>query len=373
MSIPATMKAAVIYGDHLTVKEVPVPEVRDGMVLIKTRAVAGNPTDWKHIVSKIGPQGSISGCDVSGEIVKIGANVDTSKYKIGQKAYGLTHGSSVKHPDNGAFAEYSLLDPKIAYFPNQDITMSGKDTIPEGTVKYFEDGASFPVSLTTAGAVLHSNLGLDLKWEPSEPQRDHPVLFWGGATGVGQLLIQVAKKIHGFTKIVTVASKKHEAQLKTYGADEVFDYHDADVIEQIKKKYPDLQIVVDCVSNENTIKQVYKCATESKSATIVQLTHLSIKDIPEEDRRDNKTIIGSMLYLATGEDVPFGPVHLPADPKFRKDVEEFVAFINPRINEGIIHHIPIKIYKNGLDDVQQILDDIKFGKNSGEKLVAILN
>lgn len=372
MSLPTSMKALVIDGDHLTLKEVPLPPMAENHVLVKNTAVAANPTDWKHIDYKIGPQGSICGCDATGEIVKLGSNVDSSKYKVGQKVYGLVHGSSVKHPQNGAFAEYSVMDPKVMYVPNQDISVSGKDDIPAGPVKFVEDTATFPVSLTTAGTVLHHNFGLDLVWEPSKPQRDHPVLFWGGATAVGQPIIQLAKKLHGYTKIIAVASKKHESVLKSYGADEVFDYHDADVIEQIKKKYPDIQTLVDCVSNEDTIKQVYKVASDDKPATILQLTTLSIENIPKEERKDNKKIVGSLLYLATGEDIPFGAFTLPADQAYRNGVIEFIEFINPKVNAGEINHIPVKVHEGGLNDVQQMLNDIKSGKNSGQKLVAVL-
>lgn len=373
MSTPQTMQAAVIDGDHLTLKEVPVPELRDGFVLVKNRAVAGNPTDWKHITWKIGPQGSIAGCDIAGEIVKLGPNVDTNKFKVGQKVYGFVHGASVKHPDNGGFATYSALDSKIAYTVDDSFEVSGKDQIPEGAIKYYEDVATLPISLTTAGAVLTTNFNINLEWQPSEAQRDFPILFWGGATAVGQLLIQVAKKLHGYKKIIAVASKKHEAHLKSYGADDVFDYHDADVIEQIKNKYPDIQNLVDCVSNNDTIKQVYAVASETKPATIVQLTTLSINDIPESERKDNKTIVGCLLYCASGEEIPFGAFTLPANPEFREKVIKFIEFISPKVIAGDIHHIPVKVYKNGLNDVQQILDDIQHNRNSGEKLVAVLN
>ncbi|KAL3232462.1 hypothetical protein RNJ44_04378 [Nakaseomyces bracarensis] len=372
MSLPTSMKALVIEADHLTLKEVPLPPLNDNHVLIKNVAIAANPTDWKHIDYNIGPKGSICGCDAAGVIVKLGANVDSSKYKVGQKVYGVVHGSSVTYPKNGAFAEYSTLDPQVMYVPNQDIEVSGKDTIPAGPVKYFEDVATFPVSLTTAGNVLYYNFGLDLVWEPAKPQRDHPILFWGGATAVGQPFIQLAKKLHGYTKIIAVASKKHEAKLKSYGADEVFDYHDADVIEQIKKKYPDIQTLVDCVSNEDTIQQVYKVASDDKPARILHLTTLSIDNIPVSERRENKKIETSLLYLAGGYDVPFGPVTIPADLEYRKHAIEFMKFINPYVNAGEIEHIPVKVHKGGLNDVSQMVDDIRKGRNSGQKLVAIL-
>ncbi|EGA77217.1 YNL134C-like protein [Saccharomyces cerevisiae Vin13] len=211
-----------------------------------------------------------------------------------------------------------------------------------------------------------------MTWKPSKAQRDQPILFWGGATAVGQMLIQLAKKLNGFSKIIVVASRKHEKLLKEYGADELFDYHDADVIEQIKKKYNNIPYLVDCVSNTETIQQVYKCAADDLDATVVQLTVLTEKDIKEEDRRQNVSIEGTLLYLIGGNDVPFGTFTLPADPEYKEAAIKFIKFINPKINDGEIHHIPVKVYKNGLDDIPQLLDDIKHGRNSGEKLVAVL-
>lgn len=69
-SIPETMKAVVIENGKAVVKQdIPIPELEEGFVLIKTVAVAGNPTDWKHIDFKIGPQGALLGCDAASQIV----------------------------------------------------------------------------------------------------------------------------------------------------------------------------------------------------------------------------------------------------------------------------------------------------------------
>ena len=372
MSLPSTMKAVVIEGDKPVVKEnVPLPELENGFMLVKPKAVAGNPTDWKHISYKIGPQGSILGCDVAGEVVKLGPGVDSEKFHVGDYVYGFVHGASVRFPTNGAFAEYVALDSGTAYKAPKTMKLSGQERIPEGPVTTFEAAASLPVSVTTAGVSLYHEFGLKLDYNGSKPQKDFPVLFWGGATGVGQHLIQIAKQINGYSKIIVVASKKHEQILKEYGADELFDYHDEDVIEQIKSKYPNIQHLVDCVSNTTTIQQTYKCASEDHEATILQLVTLSIKDIQPEDRRDNKKIIGTLLYKAGGRDVPFGNFTLPADPEYRKDTAEVIKFLNAKLDKGDIHHIPIKVYPNGLYDIPQILDDIENNRNSGEKLVAV--
>ncbi|QID82202.1 hypothetical protein GRS66_004612 [Saccharomyces pastorianus] len=115
------MKAVVIEDGKAVVKEgVPIPELEQGFVLIKTLAVAGNPTDWAHIDYKVGPQGSILGCDAAGQIVKLGPAVDPKDFSIGDYIYGFIHGSSVRFPSNGAFAEYSAISTVVAYkSPNE--------------------------------------------------------------------------------------------------------------------------------------------------------------------------------------------------------------------------------------------------------------
>lgn len=372
MSLPTTMRAVVIEGDKPVVKDnVPLPELEDGFLLVKPKAVAGNPTDWKHIAMKLGPQGAIVGCDVAGEIVKLGPNVDSNKFQVGDYVYGFVHGASVRYPTNGAFAEYVGLDSYTAYKAPKTMHLSGKDNIPEGPITTFEGAASLPVSLTTAGVTLYHEFGLKLDYTDSKPQNSFPILLWGGATGVGQHLIQLAKQLNGYSKIIVVASKKHEAQLKTYGADELFDYHDEDVIDQIKAKYPNIQHLVDCVSNPTTIQQTYKCASETEEATVLQLVIFTIKDIKEEDRRENKKITGTLLYKAGGKPVPFGNFTLPADADYRKATHDVIAYLNPKLDRGDIHHIPVKVHQNGLDDIPQLLDDIMNNRNSGEKLVSV--
>ncbi|CCE61689.1 hypothetical protein TPHA_0B00170 [Tetrapisispora phaffii CBS 4417] len=370
--MPSTMKAVVIEESKPVVKsDIPVPELEEGFALIKVLAVAGNPTDWKHIAYKIGPQGAILGCDAAGEIVKLGAGVDTEKFKVGDKVYGFIHGASVKHPENGAFAEYAAIDTKICYRPAKDISLAKKD-LPAGPVTTLEGAVSFPVSLTTAGLALTNTFKVKLQWEPAEAQLKTDLLIWGGATALGQPLIQLAKKLNAFNNIVVVASKKHEEQLKAYGATEVFDYHDEDVISQITTKYPNVTKLVDAVSNKETINQLYQCASKTEESTLLQLVTLSIDDIEEANRRDNVKIVGFLLYSATGKEVPFLHMVIPPLPDFRKDAIEFIEFINEKINNGEIHHIPIKVFQKGLEDVPGMLADIEAGKNSGEKYVAVL-
>ncbi|AET40744.1 uncharacterized protein Ecym_6369 [Eremothecium cymbalariae DBVPG len=373
MEVPSTMRAVVIEGDKAVVKTgVQVPGLAGNTALIKVKAVASNPTDWKHIFWQIGPQGSILGCDVAGEIVSLGPEAD-GRWAIGDKVCAMVHGASVKYPENGAFAEYAKVDLAIC-LKLKDLEYATADSsgvVPHGKVSTWEAAASIPVCLLTASNVLMNQLGNKLEWEPKNPQHPHSVLVWGGATVTGQFFIQLAKRTNAYANIVVVASKKHESMLKGFGADEIFDYHDEDVLAQITKKYPDLYHILDAVATPSTFGQVYACAPTDKPVTLVELISFSENDIPPAERKSNVSINLTMMYLVSGESIPFGTVTFPADPKVRTSVIEFLEFIQPRIESGEIHHPAVKISK-GLDTIPSLMEDIKTGRNSGFKLVASL-
>lgn len=372
-AIPTTMKAIITEGTEAVLKaDVPVPQLEKNFMLIKTEAVAGNPTDWKHTEFQLSPQGSIIGCDAAGVIVKLGEGVDNNRFAVGDHVYSFIHGSSNYNPKNGAFGEYVAVNQNSTFKASKPLTHSKSDKIPFGTVSTFEAAASIPLSFTTAGASLFHHYKLKMEWEPTKPQVNQATLIWGGATALGQALIQIMKQINAYTDIVVVASKKHEAKLKSLGATDIFDYHDADVIEQITKKYPDLQQLYDAVSNTQTTHQVYQCASKTNTAQVLQYMFMSTKDIDEKVRRDNVSVAATLIYCVGGYDVSLAGMTLPADPTYGKIVGDFVKFIEPRLTTGQIKHIDISIYPNGLKDVPQLLQDIKTGKNSGSKLVATL-
>lgn len=164
MSLPTTMNAVVIEGENAVLKSnVSLPRLREGDLLLKTLAVAGNPVDWKSVALKFGTEGSIRGCDAVGQIVKLGHNVDPDQLHIGEFVYGYIHGSCLLAPDNGAFADYIALDSKLAFKTNKNIKFSTVDSIPEGAVSTFEGAASIPCSWGTAGGSLFYHMGLDLE------------------------------------------------------------------------------------------------------------------------------------------------------------------------------------------------------------------
>lgn len=69
--------------------EAPVPKLRDDYILVKVKAVALNPTDWKH-VTFLTSHGTHIGCDYAGTVEEIGSKV-IKQFKKGDRVAGFCH------------------------------------------------------------------------------------------------------------------------------------------------------------------------------------------------------------------------------------------------------------------------------------------
>ncbi|KAK5746485.1 hypothetical protein LTR17_000865 [Elasticomyces elasticus] len=212
------MKAIVVVkSGHAAVVEKAEPELRPGWVKVKVRAVALNPTDWKHI-DFFARGGETVGCDFSGIVTEIGSAV-TSNIEVGDAIYGLVHGTKVGCEDTGAFAEYVVVkDGLFAKMP------------PNQT---FEDAATWGAATVTNILGLWQKLGLPT---PSQPAKENfPILVYGGSSAMGMIAIQLAKLAGLY--VVTTASPRNFELLKTeYGADAVFDYNDPSCAASIRQE-----------------------------------------------------------------------------------------------------------------------------------------
>ncbi|KAK3653409.1 hypothetical protein LTR56_004613 [Elasticomyces elasticus] len=75
---------------NAVIRPIPLPKLRDNYVLIRTVAIALNPTDWTTLDAK-GDDGTIVGCDFAGIVEEVGSAV-TKSFKKGDKVTGLAHG-----------------------------------------------------------------------------------------------------------------------------------------------------------------------------------------------------------------------------------------------------------------------------------------
>jgi NADPH:quinone reductase-like Zn-dependent oxidoreductase len=93
----ASQKAIVIVSaGKAVIKAIPVKQPRADQLLVKTKAVGLNPTDWKHIQYLPTPD-SIVGCDYAGIVEKVGK--DVTGFKVGDRVAGFAHGSKYHMSD----------------------------------------------------------------------------------------------------------------------------------------------------------------------------------------------------------------------------------------------------------------------------------
>lgn len=252
------MKALVANGSgDAEVKEVEEYPVRDTFVKIKVRALALNPTDYKHVFHHA-KGGEIIGCDVAGEVVAIGSKVTSqvrafnplpllspetlpdsreTQVQLGDRIGGLVHGCNTYSPRDGGFAEYAEI--KDGIFAHLPASWS------------WGQGATLGAGITTAAQGLFQALQLPLPDQPAP--KPFPVLIYGGGTATGCLAIQFAR-LSGL-QVITLASPNQFDRLKQLGADVCYDYHVEGVGKQIHHDTKgELMHAFDVITNESSMK-----------------------------------------------------------------------------------------------------------------------
>ena len=174
----STMKALVMKGDKQAsvVSDRPLPQLRPGYIMVKTMAVALNPTDWKHI-ARLNRAGLLSGCDYAGIVENTGTEY-TKSWKVGDRISGFVHGGNSMQPEDGAFAEHIVVKADVQW------------RLPDHMS--FEEGSTLGVGAVTCGQGLFQTLKLDLPIDGVH-EKDEYVLIYGGSTATGALGIQFLK------------------------------------------------------------------------------------------------------------------------------------------------------------------------------------
>ncbi|KAF3058499.1 Zinc-binding alcohol dehydrogenase domain-containing protein cipB [Daldinia childiae] len=183
-----------------TIRETAIPSTfSEDEVLVKVRAWGLNPVDafiQNHPLPFF-KYPLIPGQDIAGTIERVGLGSNSRRFK-----------------------DYVVLDPALAV------------KIPDSLS--FAEAAVFPLCLATAGHALFGPK-YPLFSSPSKasgaPRTGKSVLIWGGASGVGSNAIQLAKAA-GFNVLATCSPRNFEYVLGL-GADMVFDYNSATVIDDI--------------------------------------------------------------------------------------------------------------------------------------------
>jgi NADPH2:quinone reductase len=190
------MKAIVFENvgepDVLTLAEVPKPDVRPGMVLIRNHAIGVNFADTRfrqgtYVVKPRLPD--TPGLEAAGVIEAVGDGVTS-----------LRPGTRVAAFASKSYAEYCLA-PAPMVIPLPDFVS-------------FTDGAAFPIQVLTAYHLLHTA-------DSVRPGRT--VLVHSAAGGVGLAAVQLAK-VAGARVLATVGSDNKVDLVKANGADAIINY-----------------------------------------------------------------------------------------------------------------------------------------------------
>lgn len=252
------MKAAVYteFGaaEKVRITSVPVPEVKEGEVLVRIKAAGVNPVDVairEGYLSSFIPVSfpAIPGWDVAGVIEERG--YAARKFEIGDEVYGYARRPVVQY---GTFAEYIVIPE--SYLALKPKTLS------------FEEAAGIPL----VGLTAYQSL-----FDAGELQENQSVLILGASGGIGTMGIQLAKD-KGAT-VVGVASGKNHAYMRELGADFAVDYQAEDLAGEVRKFIPEgVDLIFDAASGETLKRSVG--ALKSGGRLVSILSHG--EDLPKD-------------------------------------------------------------------------------------------
>ncbi|KAL4878766.1 putative zinc-binding oxidoreductase ToxD [Aspergillus karnatakaensis] len=324
-------------------------------ILVRTIAIALNPTDWKSVTRGTAPPDHIVGCDYAGIVEQVGSLL-TKPFAPGDRIAGFTHGCNALNPQDGAFAEYIT--------PIGDLQIK----IPENLS--FEEAATLGVGITTVGQGLYQSLQLPEPASDAEllPQEDIPpptdgsrtILIYGGSTATGTLAIQYAK-LSGY-HVLTTCSPRNFDLVRGYGADAVFDYGDSNAPAAIKEYTGDnLRLVFDTISLSESAEFSDKVISPSGGVYSALLK--------VESQRSDVISKYTLGYTAFGEEKQFGTVRFEASKEDREFAERFWELSRGLLERGVVRTHPVSVRPGGLQGAVEGLEAMRKGEVSGEKLV----
>lgn len=194
----------ITNADSLQDIELAKPTATGNDLLIKVKAIAVNPVDYK-IRQNAAPTDDnykVIGWDAVGEVVETGN--DVTRFNVGDTVFYA--GDLLRQGSN---AEFQLVDEKLVGLKPKNISDA--------------EAAALPLTSITAWEMLFEHLAI--KQQASNPaQKDEVILVVGAAGGVGSILIQLAKKLTNATIIATASRESSKQWVTDLGADYVVDH-----------------------------------------------------------------------------------------------------------------------------------------------------
>lgn len=188
--------------------ELPQPIAAEHDLLVKVKAIAVNPVDYKirQLVAPAEGDYKVLGWDAVGEVVAVGAAVRA--FKPGDQVY---YAGDLNR--QGSNAEYQLVDERLVGRKPKSLSDA--------------EAAALPLTAITAWELLFEHLAIKQQSPDSHIRSGEVILVVGAAGGVGSILLQLAKAMTGATIIATASRERSQAWVKTLGAHHVVDHTQA--------------------------------------------------------------------------------------------------------------------------------------------------
>jgi len=224
------MKAVAVlkFRDIPQVMELPQPDVRAGMILIRVAAAGMNPFDWKMVDGIMDGHMPhqfplIMGVEGAGTVVAVGEGV--TRFKEGDKVYGQFIHSPI---GEGAYAEYAIVPE------NNAIGIAPKS-----------------INLTAAAAVPNAGMTALQLLEAAGLKKGQTLLIVGATGGVGSFATQLAA-LQGIQVIATVSDDAAAQRMLQLGAVTTVNYKTGSIADQVKQTYPDgIDGLIDLMSKKD--------------------------------------------------------------------------------------------------------------------------
>lgn len=218
------------------------PEPAAGEILVRVRAAALNPVDYKFRQGMLRPihrppLPMTLGSDLAGTVEAVGAGA--TKFAVGDRVFARTPELTM-----GALAEFAAIPEGVAAKMPESLT--------------FEKAAAVPLAALTALQALKGVLGVQRGWR---------LLITGGTGGVGTFAIQLAKNLGA--EVITTASSRGADLARRLGADRTLDYEK----ERLEDELSDLDGAFDLIGGA-TLRSCFRVV--KKGATVV-----SVGGVPE--------------------------------------------------------------------------------------------
>jgi NADPH:quinone reductase-like Zn-dependent oxidoreductase len=225
------MKGIILeaFGEpgNLKIKEISVPEIAEGQVLVKVNSTSVNPVDAKTRSGKgiaallKGQLPVILGWDISGTVTAVAD--DVTALKIGDEVFAM------------------LAFPKLAKAYSEYVVANASELALKPSNISHDEAAAASLAALTAWQALTTHATV---------KKGDRVLIHAAAGGVGHFAVQMAKHLGAY--VIGTSSAANKEFILSLGADEHIDYK-AQPFETVIK---DIDLVLDSMGGENVDRSI---------------------------------------------------------------------------------------------------------------------